>query len=39
MPFIIPGNLSIKGNVTIHMDCVEGGAKNVTLHSLDTEAS
>jgi len=36
VPFIIPGNFTIRGKTTIIMKCVSPG-KNVTLHSADIE--
>ena len=36
VPFIIPGNFTIRGKVLIRLKCVSAG-NNVTLHTADTE--
>ena len=35
VPFIIPDNFTIKGNVAITMEANEGGAQQITLHSAE----
>eukprot|EP00088_Acartia_fossae_P031208 TRINITY_DN3213_c0_g1_i1.p1 TRINITY_DN3213_c0_g1~~TRINITY_DN3213_c0_g1_i1.p1 ORF type:complete len:964 (+),score=231.16 TRINITY_DN3213_c0_g1_i1:49-2940(+) len=37
VPFIIPDNFTIKGDVEIVMLCEESGGQNITVHSADIE--
>ena len=39
VPFIIPGNFTIKGTVLITLTAIEDGAKNITMHSVATNIS
>ena len=39
VPFIIPGNFTIKGSVSITLKAIEDGAKNITIHSVATNIS
>ena len=39
VPFIIPGNFTIKGSVLITLKAMESGANNITIHSIATKIS
>ena len=39
VPFIIPGNFTIKGSVLIILKAIEDGADNITIHSVATNIS
>ena len=39
IPFIIPGNFTIKGSVVISLKAIESGANNITIHSIATNIS